>query len=93
MILVILAQRSRSSDSGARSSLRLNRDGHLIVVALDVMIASGSETAPGGTRKRRSTRAMGIDWTTARHDPLGRGFEYVPTTGPIQFAPVNELFM
>lgn len=26
-------------------------------------------------------------------DPLGRGFEYVPTTGPIQFAPLNELFV
>jgi len=38
--------------------------------------------------------ALGIDWTTVRHDdPLGRGFKYVPTTGPIQFAPVNELFM
>jgi len=37
--------------------------------------------------------AMGIDWTTVRHDdPLGRGFEYVPTTGPFQFQPVNELF-
>ncbi|HLK50876.1 MAG TPA: DUF1501 domain-containing protein [Bryobacteraceae bacterium] len=37
--------------------------------------------------------ALGIDWTSVRHDdPLGRGFEYVPTTGPIQFAPVNELF-
>ena len=37
--------------------------------------------------------AMGIDWTSVRHDdPLGRGFEYVPTTGPFQFAPVNELF-
>jgi hypothetical protein len=37
--------------------------------------------------------AMGIDWTTIRHDdPLGRGFEYVPQTGPFQFAPVNELF-
>ena len=24
--------------------------------------------------------ALGIDWTTVRHDdPLGRGFEYVPT--------------
>jgi hypothetical protein len=32
---------------------------------------------------------MGIDWTTVRHDdPLGRGFEYVATTGPVQFAPV-----
>jgi hypothetical protein len=37
--------------------------------------------------------AMGIDWTTVRHDdPLGRGFEYVPTTGPVQFHPVNELW-
>jgi hypothetical protein len=37
---------------------------------------------------------MGIDRPTVRHDdPLGRGFEYVPTTGRIQFAPVNELFM
>jgi len=37
--------------------------------------------------------AMGIDWTSVRHDdPLGRGFEYVPKTGPIAFAPVNELF-
>ncbi len=37
--------------------------------------------------------AMGIDPTSVRHDdPLGRGFEYVPQTGPIAFAPVNELF-
>jgi hypothetical protein len=37
--------------------------------------------------------AVGIDWTTVRHDdPLGRGFEYVPTTGPFQFQPVDELF-
>jgi len=37
--------------------------------------------------------AVGIDWTTVRHDdPLGRGFEYVPTTGSFPFLPVNELF-
>jgi uncharacterized protein DUF1501 len=37
--------------------------------------------------------AIGIDWTTVRHDdPVGRGFEYVPQTGPWQFAPVNELW-
>jgi Protein of unknown function (DUF1501) len=37
--------------------------------------------------------AMGIDWTTVRHDdPLGRGFAYVPTTDPVQYAPVNELW-
>jgi uncharacterized protein (DUF1501 family) len=37
--------------------------------------------------------AMGIDWTTVRHDdPLGRGFEYVPQTGAFQFFPVHELW-
>ena len=37
--------------------------------------------------------AMGIDWTTVRHDdPLGRGFEYVPQTGPFPFYPVHELW-
>jgi hypothetical protein len=37
--------------------------------------------------------ALGIDWTTVRHDdPLGRGFEYVPTNQGIQYAPVHELW-
>lgn len=37
--------------------------------------------------------ALGIDWTTVRHDdPLGRGFEYVPKTGPFPFMPVHELW-
>ena len=37
--------------------------------------------------------AVGIDWTSVRHDdPLGRGFEYVPTTGPVQFKHVQELW-
>jgi uncharacterized protein (DUF1501 family) len=37
--------------------------------------------------------AMGIDWTTVRHDdPLGRGFEYVPQTGAFSFFPVHELW-
>jgi hypothetical protein len=37
--------------------------------------------------------AMGIDWTKIRRDdPLGRGFEYVPQTGPFQFYPVHELW-
>jgi hypothetical protein len=38
--------------------------------------------------------ALGINYTTVRHDdPLGRGFEYIPTTtvGYIG-APINELF-
>lgn len=37
--------------------------------------------------------AMGIDWTIIRRDdPLGRGFEYIPQTGPWQFAPIHELW-
>jgi hypothetical protein len=37
--------------------------------------------------------ALGIDWTTVRHDdPLGRGFEYVPTNQGIEYAPVHELW-
>ena len=37
--------------------------------------------------------ALGIDWTTVRRDdPFGRGFEYVPKTGPFPFMPVHELW-
>ena len=65
--------------------------------------AAGSDTVDFGWSQQRYVyaedieatiySAMGIDWTSVRHDdPLGRGFEYVPKTGPIQFAPVNELF-
>ena len=37
--------------------------------------------------------ALGIDWTTVRRDdPLGRGFEYVPTTEGLEFAPIDELW-
>jgi uncharacterized protein (DUF1501 family) len=37
--------------------------------------------------------AMGINYTTVRHDdPLGRGFEYIPSTGSYIGAPVQELF-
>ncbi len=65
--------------------------------------ASGSDTADYGWSQQRYVypedieatiySAVGIDWTTVRHDdPLGRGFEYVPTTGPVQFYPVNELW-
>jgi len=65
--------------------------------------ATGSDTADYGWSQNRYVypedieatiySAVGIDWTTVRHDdPLGRGFEYVPTTGPVQFYPVNELW-
>ena len=37
--------------------------------------------------------ALGIDWTTVSHDdPLGRSFEYVPTTEGLEFFPINELW-
>ncbi|HEY2013273.1 MAG TPA: DUF1501 domain-containing protein [Bryobacteraceae bacterium] len=65
--------------------------------------ATGSTTVDPGWSQNRFVypedieatiySAVGIDWTTVRHDdPLGRGFEYVPTTGPVQFDPVHELW-
>ena len=65
--------------------------------------ATGSDTIDYGWSQQRYVypedieatiySAMGIDWTTVRHDdPLGRGFEYVPTTGAFPFYPVHELW-
>jgi uncharacterized protein (DUF1501 family) len=65
--------------------------------------ATGSDTADYGWSQNRYVyaedieatiySAMGIDWSSVRHDdPLGRGFEYVPSTGPFQFHPVDELW-
>ena len=65
--------------------------------------ATGSDTVDFGWSQNRYVyaedieatiySAMGIDWTTVRHDdPLGRGFEYVPTTGPVTYFPVHELW-
>ena len=64
---------------------------------------SGSDTADYGWSQQRYVypedieatiySAVGIDWTSVRHDdPLGRGFEYVPATGPVPFYPVHELW-
>jgi len=37
--------------------------------------------------------ALGINYTTTRHDdPLGRGFEYIPTTTGYIGTPIEELF-
>jgi hypothetical protein len=37
--------------------------------------------------------ALGINYNTTRHDdPLGRGFEYIPTTGSYIGQPILELF-
>ena len=65
--------------------------------------ASGGDTSVYGWSQNRYVypedieatiySAVGIDWTTVRHDdPLGRGFQYVPTTDPVQYFPINELW-
>ena len=65
--------------------------------------ASGGDTAVYGWSQNRYVypedieatiySALGINWTTTRHDdPLGRGFQYVPTTDTVQYFPVNELW-
>jgi uncharacterized protein (DUF1501 family) len=65
--------------------------------------ATGGDTAEYGWSQNRYVypedieatiyTAMGIDWTTVRHDdPLGRGFSYVPTTDPVVYNPINELW-
>lgn len=71
--------------------------------AIGATNATGSTTSDYGWSQNRFVyaedieatiySAMGIDWTTIRRDdPLGRGFEYVPQTGPFQFYPVDELW-
>jgi hypothetical protein len=65
--------------------------------------ADGSATADPGWSRNRSINAedieatiysaMGIDWTTVRHDdPFGRGFEYVPFSDQDLYGPINELW-
>ena len=63
----------------------------------------GRATTETGWKENRDIRtedvaatiysALGIDWTTMRtDDPLGRGFEYIPTNQSVLYAPVNELW-
>ena len=65
--------------------------------------SDGSTTNDPGWGRNRSINAedieatiysaMGIDWTTVRHDdPLGRGFEYVPFSEQNLYGPINELW-
>jgi len=65
--------------------------------------ATGSDTIEPGWSGDRYIRpedieatiysALGIDWTTTRHDdPLKRGFEYVPFDANYNFRPVDELW-
>ena len=63
----------------------------------------GANTADPGWSRNRDIRAedleatiysaLGIDWTTVRHDdPLGRGFEYVPQSPQDLYGPIHELW-
>ena len=63
----------------------------------------GSLTVDPGWSRQRDVKpedieatiysAMGIDWTTIRHDdPLGRGFYYVPNSDQDIYGPINELW-
>ena len=66
--------------------------------------ATASQTVDPGWNRDRDVRpedieatiysALGIDWTTVRHDdPLGRGFEYVPFAASQDlYGPIHELW-
>ncbi len=65
--------------------------------------STGAATADPGWSRGRSVNpedieatvysAMGIDWTTVRHDgPFGRGFEYEPFSDQDLYGPINELW-
>lgn len=65
--------------------------------------ATGAKISDSGVSGRTEVRpedvactafsALGIDWTTVRHDdPLGRGFEYVPYAKDGVYKPLDMLF-
>jgi len=71
--------------------------------AIGATDATGATITDSGVTGRTELRAedlactlysaLGIDWTTKRHDdPLGRGFEYVQDAGAGVYAPIDRLF-
>ncbi len=71
--------------------------------AIGSTTANGSATLDPGWVRQRDIKpedieatiysAMGIDWTTVRHDdPLGRGFYYVPNSDQDMYGPIHELW-
>lgn len=71
--------------------------------AIGATDSTGAKLADAGWSGNREVRpediactlysALGIDWTTVRHDdPLGRGFEYVPYAKDGVYKPVDNLF-
>src|SRR5689334_13981296 len=79
-------------------------DGGFDILCINVTVARPPGIAvsdPGWSRDRyvyaedvEATiySAMGIDWTTIRHDCLGRRFEYVPFADHDLYGPVDELW-
>ena len=60
-----------------------------------VTLGGWSEDRPVTTEDVAATiySALGIDYTTVRRDdPLGRGFEYIPSTSAWSAYPIRELF-
>jgi hypothetical protein len=71
--------------------------------AIGSTTADGSATSDPGWSRQRDVKpedveatiysAMGIDWTSVRHDdPLGRGFYYVPNSDQDIYGPIDELW-
>ena len=65
--------------------------------------STGGNTVDYGWSRQRNIKpediestiysAMGINWTTVRHDdPLNRGFYYVPNSDQDVYGPINELW-
>jgi uncharacterized protein (DUF1501 family) len=74
--------------------------GGQVIGATDAAGATITESGVTGRTELRAEdlactvySALGIDWTTMRHDdPLGRGFEYVPNAAAGVYAPIDPLF-
>ena len=71
--------------------------------AIGTTDAAGAKNTDFGWSRNRAIKpediestiysAMGINWTTVRHDdPLGRGFYYVPNSDQDVYGPINELW-
>ena len=74
--------------------------GGQVIGATDAAGATITDSGVGGRTELRAEdlactvySALGIDWTTMRHDdPLGRGFEYVPNAAAGVYAPIDAVF-
>jgi hypothetical protein len=61
-----------------------------------ITVGGWSQDRPVTTEDIAATiySTLGIDYTTIRHDdPLGRGFEYIPSTDVWSAYPLREIFL